>query len=88
MTADFNYAARVKNGAGWRAFERVRLLISVGQPYHEGNKLRAVVDWINRNPSIQEVHVSVNDFLQRHNLIGAGIAAERAGAMSIAEGGL
>ncbi|MGE3284178.1 MAG: hypothetical protein AB7O13_24805 [Alphaproteobacteria bacterium] len=88
MIPNFDYAARVKNGAGWRAFERVRIFISVGQPYHEGNKLRAAVDWINRNPSIQEVHVSVNDFLQRHNLIASGIAAERAGATSIAEGGL
>jgi len=88
MTATTGYSARVKNGAGWRAYDRVRLLISVGQPYHEWAKLAAAVDWINRNPSIREVHVSVNDYLQRHNLIAAGIRAEQAGAVALAEGAL
>jgi hypothetical protein len=72
----------VKNGAGWRAFSRVRLLISVGQPYHEDRKLQAVVDWINRNPEIREVDVSVNDFLQRHNHIAAGMTEQEASAAS------
>jgi hypothetical protein len=67
MTTDFDYWVRVKNGAGWRAFDRVRLMISVGQPYHEGKRLQAVIDWVNRNPEIRHVHVSVNDLLQRHN---------------------
>ena len=88
MTSDTAYSARVKNGAGWRSFGRVRLLISVGQPYHEGPKLQAIIDWINRNPQVGEVHVSVNDFLQRHNLIAAGISEERAGAVALAEGAL
>ncbi|HEX4078297.1 MAG TPA: tRNA-dependent cyclodipeptide synthase [Rhizomicrobium sp.] len=86
MTNDFGYSVRVKNGSGWRRFDRVRLMISVGQPYHEGEKLRAVVDWINRNPSIREVQVSVNDLLQRHNHIAAGIDPQRANAVSSLEG--
>lgn len=86
MTNDFGYSVRVKNGSGWRRFDRVRLMISVGQPYHEGQKLRAVVDWINRNPSIREVQVSVNDLLQRHNHIAAGIDPQRAAAMAALEG--
>jgi tRNA-dependent cyclodipeptide synthase len=88
MTSEPTYAARVKNGAGWRAYDRVRLLISVGQPYHEGEKLKAVIGWINRNPAIREVHVSVNDFLQRHNLIAAGMTDERAREVALAEGAL
>ena len=88
MTREPGYALRVKTGAAWRRYERVRLLISVGQPYHEGGKLKAVVEWINRNPSIREVHVSVNDFLQRHNLIAAGVAEGRAGEIALAEGAL
>jgi tRNA-dependent cyclodipeptide synthase len=88
MTTDFDYSVRVKNGRGWRAFDRVRLMISVGQPYHEGKKLQAVVDWINRNPEIRKVHVSVNDLLQRHNYIAAGMPEERASAVALAEGTL
>jgi tRNA-dependent cyclodipeptide synthase len=88
MTSDFDYSVRVKNGAGWRAFDRVRLMISVGQPYHEGKKLKAVVDWINRNPEIGQVHVSVNDLLQRHNHIAAGLSEAQASAVASAEGAL
>ena len=87
-TNDYRYSLRVKNGSGWRRFERIRLLISVGKEYHEGNKLAAVVDWINRNPSIKEVHISVNDLLQRHNLIAAGLSEKDAAARSLASGAL
>ena len=88
MTTEFGYSVRVKSGAGWRAFPRVRLMVSVGQEYHEGKKLAAVVAWINRNPGIAEVHVSVNDHLQRHNLLAAGVDAGEAGRRSRAEGSL
>jgi tRNA-dependent cyclodipeptide synthase len=88
MTTEFDYSVRVKNGAGWRAFNRVRLMISVGQPYHEGRKLQAVADWVNRNPEIREVHVSVNDLLQRHNFIAAGMSEQGAAAAALAEGTL
>lgn len=85
---DFDYSVRVKTGAGWRAFDRVRLMISVGQPYHEGKKLQAVVDWINRNPNIREVHVSVNDLLQRHNSLAAGMPEDQAANAALAAGTL
>ena len=86
MTTDFDYSVRVKNGAGWRAFDRARLMISVGQPYHEGKKLQAVVDWLNRNPEIRQVHVSVNDLLQRHNHLAVGMPEQQAAATALAEG--
>jgi hypothetical protein len=70
MATEFDYSVRVKSGSGWRQFSRVRLMISVGKDYHEGKKLAAVARWINRNPHIQEVHISDNDFLQRHNYMG------------------
>jgi tRNA-dependent cyclodipeptide synthase len=88
MTTEFDYSVRVKNGAGWRAFDRVRLMISVGQPYHEGRKLQAVADWLNRNPAIREVHISVNDLLQRHNYIAGGMSEQGAAAAALAEGTL
>jgi len=79
-----DHSVRVKTGAGWRSHSRVRLLISVGQNYHEGAKLQAVVAWLNRNPTVRDVHVSVNGFLQRHNLIAAGLPADEAGAQALA----
>jgi tRNA-dependent cyclodipeptide synthase len=88
MTNSFDYSVRVKNGAGWRPYNRVRLMISVGKEYHEGAKLEAVVNWINRNPSIQEVHVSVNDTLQRHNFEAAGMSKQEAAQFAKTEGAL
>lgn len=88
MTNSFDYSVRVKNGAGWRRFNRVRLMISVGKEYHEGKKLEAVVNWINRNPSIEEVHISVNDTLQRHNYEAACMSKDEALRVSRAEGAL
>lgn len=84
MTISVAYSVRVKTGKGWRQHNRVRLLVSVGQQYHEGAKLAAVVAWINRNPEIREVHVSVNGYLQRHNLIAAGMPANDAGEAALA----
>ena len=70
------YKLTVKNGAGWRHHASVRLLISVGQPYHEGEKLTALFDWINRNPSISRVQICVNDYLQRWNYIANGTSPD------------
>jgi hypothetical protein len=33
----------------WRSHRAVRLLISVGQAYHEGDKLASIIDWVNRH---------------------------------------
>ncbi|MCL2468798.1 MAG: tRNA-dependent cyclodipeptide synthase [Alphaproteobacteria bacterium] len=80
------YRVRVRNRSDWRNYARLRLLISVGKPYHEGEKLQAVVDWINKNPHITEVQVCVGDFLQRHNLIAYGEDEERASYMALLAG--
>jgi len=88
MTNNFDYCVRVKSGASWRQFNRIRLMISVGRPYHEGGKLKAVAYWINRNPTIKEVHVSVCDLLQRHNYMAAGMPDQQACAAASLEGTL
>ncbi|MCL2469682.1 MAG: tRNA-dependent cyclodipeptide synthase [Alphaproteobacteria bacterium] len=80
------YKVCVRSGASWRDYSRIRLRISVGKPYHEGAKLQAVVDWINKNPNITEVQVCVSDFLQRHNLIAYGEDEERASYMALLAG--
>ncbi|MBJ7289338.1 tRNA-dependent cyclodipeptide synthase [Williamsia sp.] len=51
------------------------LLVSVGADYHEGEKLGATIDLINRS-DFGRVSVSVADTLQRHNY-GEGDARER-----------
>lgn len=68
------YAANPTGSSEWRRFRRVRLLISVGAAYHEGDKLRAAVDWVNRcaGAPFEECEVLVGDTLQRHNDIGFG----------------
>jgi tRNA-dependent cyclodipeptide synthase len=86
MSDEASYIVRVKSGAGWRRFSRMRLMISVGKNYHEGSKLLAVVNWINRNPEIEEVQVSVNDYLQRHNLVAFGTGEQEAGSLATYEG--
>jgi tRNA-dependent cyclodipeptide synthase len=88
MTNSHDYSVRVKNGSGWRQFDRARLMISVGQSYHEGAKLKATVDWLNHNPGIREVHISVNDSLQRHNYLAAGMTEPRATAAALLAGTL
>ncbi|MGE3284177.1 MAG: hypothetical protein AB7O13_24800 [Alphaproteobacteria bacterium] len=50
---------------GWAAFDAATLLISVGQPYHEGDKFAATVEWAARH--FKRLHILVADTLQRHN---------------------
>lgn len=64
------YAVKVKkqlcSGQTWRAFKTARLLISVGQEYHEGAKLMAAVKWCAKR--FDHVEILVGDTLQRHSL--------------------
>lgn len=60
--ASFGKIAEQLNFAGTKAI----LLVSVGQRYHEGDKLAATVDLINRS-GISHVTVAVADTLQRTN---------------------
>jgi tRNA-dependent cyclodipeptide synthase len=57
-------------GQHWRSFDRCWISVSVGQPYNEGAKLAALVEWVNRHSDNPFKHcdVLVADSLQRHNL--------------------
>lgn len=70
------YQVKVKNGAGWRKYDISRLQISVGQPYHEGEKLTATLDWV--NDRFDKNIICVNDTLQRHNFEFQGHSPEDA----------
>ena len=63
------YRLRVKSSPNWRNYRRACLSISVGQPVHEGAKLTAALDWINRN--FETCIIGVSDTLQRWNLLSA-----------------
>jgi tRNA-dependent cyclodipeptide synthase len=86
--SDFNYPPQtgaykvtVKSGAAWRNYDTARLEISVGQPYHEGAKFEATVEWVRHRFS--QVIVSVNDTLQRFNLMfERGLSENRAMAVA------
>ncbi len=62
------YAVKVKSEQSthsWQDFNMARLQISVGQEYHEDEKLKAAIDWC--KPRFNSVQVCVNDSLQRFN---------------------
>lgn len=64
------YVVKVKSGQSthaWQDFEKVRAQISVGQSYHEGAKLQAMVDWARYR--FDELIVCANDALQRFNIM-------------------
>ena len=72
------YRLRVSASPGWVDYRACTLGISVGQPYHEGEKFAATVEWAARH--FEEIVVDVSDTLQRHRLIGGGVPAAAAGA--------
>ncbi|MFJ2738339.1 tRNA-dependent cyclodipeptide synthase [Streptomyces sp. NPDC087440] len=77
--ANFGEAAKKLTLDGTRCV----LLVSVGQRYHEGDKLRATVELLNRS-RFREVTVAVADTLQRSNR--HHLPPEQAYADSLREG--
>lgn len=69
-------AAKVKRACQWDSFKHARLQISVGQDYHEGDRLKATLEWASNN--FDTVTVCVNDTLQRHNMEFSGVDAKKA----------
>jgi tRNA-dependent cyclodipeptide synthase len=65
-----DYVMRARAGGGG-AFPRCRLDVSVGQPYHEGEKFKAAVDWVNRyaGAPFDSCDLIVVDSLQRHTTV-------------------
>ena len=78
------YRVRVNSCADWVAYSSCTLGISVGQPYHEGGKFAATVEWAARH--FEHIQVDVSDTLQRHRLIGEGVSPVEAARASLREG--
>lgn len=70
------YKVRPRGIRNWRDFDLVRLEISVGQAYHEGEKLSAILQWAQENFS--HVHLILGDTTQRYNLMMNGMDHARA----------
>ena len=61
----------------WQDFDTARLQISVGQEYHEGDKISALISWCNNR--FGKTVICVNDTLQRFNLMAEkGISDQEA----------
>jgi len=63
----FNYKVRARGKWDWQKFDTVRMEISVGQEYHEGDKLRSAMDWARENFSKRVL--IIGDAPQRYNLM-------------------
>lgn len=66
-----NYKIKIMRNE-WHGYDAARLEISVGQPYHEGEKFSALTGWIQRH--FDSATVNVCDSLQRHNLRLIGLS--------------
>lgn len=62
-----HYKVRARNGNDWRAQETVRMEISVGRKYQEGEKLKAAMAWATAH--FKRVVVLVADTQQRYNFM-------------------
>jgi len=78
------YRVRVNSCPAWVGYRTCTLGISVGQPYHEGDKFAATVEWAARH--FEHIRVDVSDTLQRHRLIGEGVPPQEAAALSLRAG--
>jgi tRNA-dependent cyclodipeptide synthase len=78
------YRVRVNACPEWVGYDSCTLGISVGQPYHEGEKFAATVEWAARH--FEHIRVDVSDTLQRHRLIGAGATPAEAARASLHAG--
>ncbi len=65
-------------------FEKARLQISVGQPYHEGEKFLAAAEWVAQN--FKSTSVNLCDSLQRHNNVYFGYSPFEAFNKAITDG--
>ncbi len=60
------YKVKPKHGENWQEFDHVRLQISVGQEYHEGDKLKACIEWALCR--FDKITICLNDTLQASSI--------------------
>lgn len=60
-----SYKVKIKSNCDWQSRDTIRLEISVGQEYHEDDKLKATIAWAEAR--FKNIVILVNDTLQRYN---------------------
>lgn len=60
------YKVCLNKKAPWQSHDRARLQISIGNPKYEGDKFKALCEWISHR--FAHVDVIVSDTLQRYNI--------------------
>lgn len=60
-----SFTIHPRKAGNWRRHREATLAISVGAPYHEGEKFAATVAWAAQR--FDKLHLQVGDTLQRHN---------------------
>jgi tRNA-dependent cyclodipeptide synthase len=78
------YKVTTKEGDDWKSFDTARLMISVGNPVQEGEKLEATINWMSGR--FRHIIICVNDSLQRYNYLFQGKSKEDAYRQSIMDG--
>jgi len=76
--------ARVRQKKTWQQHSTCRLVVSVGRPNHEGDKLDATIQWVNRH--FENCIFVLCDVLHRHNYIADGFSSSEAYAISKHDG--
>lgn len=78
------YAYVKKGRSVWQQSNTCRLVVSVGRPNHEGDKLTATIQWVNKH--YENCIFVLCDVLHRHNYMASGFSPEEAYAMSKNDG--
>lgn len=82
-----NYKIRPRGKWDWRKFDTVRMEISVGQEYHEGEKLRDAFKWA--HDQFKHRYIILGDTTQRFNkMFEKGISETSAHAEALRDGDL
>ena len=80
-------SVRVKKGRSvWRDSNTCRIIVSVGRPNHEEDKLTATIQWVNKN--YKNCIFTLCDVLHRYNYITAGFSPTKAYITSKNDGDL
>lgn len=76
IPAQGEYIVRPRGRSVWQEFNTARLLVSIGRPYYEGEKMKSLVEWLANR--FEQVVVIVHDTIQRHNHEADGFPIELA----------
>ncbi len=79
--------AKPKGSSGWQSHEYCTFGISIGNPNCDGEKLRAMVNWLNEQSNFKGCIVDLSDTLNRYNvMVEEGVNEETARAQSVQDG--